>query len=126
MPDTVATALIAAVSAVAGGVLTAVVGPLVKHRAERKSALEARRREQLAQWRAMLLDVTSRTKYLNEIGQALQLHPHYMSLEPLLSEETKRSLYGDNRTMVVGHSLPAPLENVKREIANIEKAWRLS
>jgi hypothetical protein len=73
----------------------------------------------------MLLQVSSECKYLNEIGQVLQLHPDYMSLEPHLSEHTIQSLYGDCRTIVVGQSLPLPLEKVKDDIAQIEKSWGL-
>lgn len=125
MNDAAITALIAGIAAVIGGGITAIFGPWVKHTIEQRSALKLQRREQVQKWRAMLLQINRECKYANEVGQRLQLHPDYLSLEPLLSDETKKYVYGENRTIVVGQSLCVPLEKVKVEIARIEKDWGL-
>ena len=74
----------------------------------------------------MVLDINQRCRDENEVGQLLQLHRDYLSLEPHLSEKTRLSIFGDNRTVVVGQSLSVPLENVKKDISRVEKKWGLS
>lgn len=125
MNDTLLIASVAAASAITGGLLHAVIGPWIKHRQEQIVAEKSRRRVPLQTWRTMLLQVERNCEHQNDVGQSLQLHPDYMSLETHLRKETKNALYGDNRTMVVGQSLPLPLEKVKEDIAMLEKKWGL-
>ena len=73
----------------------------------------------------MVLEVNKKYTYSNEVGQLLQLHMDFLSLEPYLSERTRLSINGENRTTVVGQSLAVPLQNVKEDIAKVEKAWGL-
>jgi hypothetical protein len=126
MTDATTTAIVAGIAAVIGGGLTAIFGPWVKHSLEQKSTLKSQRREQIRKWRAMLLEVQRDCEYANEVGQHLQLHPDFLSLEPLLKEQVRRALYGENRTLVFGQSLAAPLQQVKLEIARIESEWGLA
>lgn len=126
MDDKVLVALVAAGSAIIGGLITAVIGPVIKHWLEERTDKNERRRAQIIKWRAMVLEVSKESEYINDVGQHLQLHPEFMSLEALLSPQVRSGLYQDNRTIVVGQSLPVPLEGVKNDIARIEKEWGLS
>lgn len=118
-------ALVAAASAVVGGLITGVLGPVIKHRLEQASAKETRRREQIQRWREMILQIDRECDGNIDVGRTIQLHSEYLSLEPHLSEETRRSVYGENRTLVVGQSLAEPLENLKRDIERVENGWHL-
>jgi hypothetical protein len=124
--DKVFIALVGAGGVVVGAALTAVIGPWFKHRSEQSAADSERRRELIKKWRAMLIRVADECEHLNEeVGQALQSHPDFLSLEPLLSEDARRSLRQECRTIVVGQSLPPQLELVKVEIARVAKSWHL-
>jgi hypothetical protein len=123
MEDKLIIAVIAAISAIAGGVISAVIAPFIKHWLEQASTKKTRQREQIQKWRQMLLDVDRVAEGNISPGPQLQVHPDFLSLEPHLSEDTRRSVYGENRTLVVGQSLALPLQKVKQEIARIEREW---
>ncbi|TDF60132.1 hypothetical protein [Cupriavidus sp. L7L] len=125
MDNTVITALVAAVSAVVGGVITGVVAPVVKHRLEVAVAEKSRKREQIAKWRKMVIEVDGTANGDASPGETLQLHPEYITLEPFLTDAARTVAYQENRTLVVGQALSLPLETLKDEIARIEKMWRL-
>lgn len=119
------TAVVAAASAVVGGVITGIISPYVKHRLERSVAESVRKREQIARWRTMLLEVDRDAAGNASPGPILHLHPDYISLEPYLTEAARRIARSENRTSVVGQALCVPLETLKNEIARIEAEWRL-
>lgn len=125
MDSTVITALISGVSAVVGGVITAIGAPLVKHWLEQCASEKNRKREQIAKWRQMLLDVNLAAGGNISPGSKLHLHPEYIALEPLLTEAARKVVRAENRTIVVGQALSVPLETLKNEIARIESQWGL-
>jgi hypothetical protein len=125
MDETIIIAVVAAVSAVLGGVVTAVLGPVIKHRLEQSAAEKSRRREQVARWRQMLLDVNRDAAGNASPGEILQVHPDYITLEPFLTDEARRVAVRENRMIVVGQALCLPLECLKDEIARIEQQWGL-
>ena len=125
MEERLVTAIIACVSAIAGGVISGVVSPFVKHLIEQSAAKSARQREQIAKWREMLLGVNHRAEGNISPGPILHLHPEFITLEPHLTVESRRIARADNRTVVVGQALCVPLETLKNEIARIEKEWGL-
>lgn len=125
MDEKIIIAIVAALSAVLGGVVTAILGPVIKHRLERAAAEKSRKREQIAKWRQMLLDVDHVAEGNISPGEILQVHPEYITLEPHLTEQARRVARGENRTFVVGQSLSLPLETLKNEIARIEHEWGL-
>jgi predicted hydrolase (HD superfamily) len=84
--DKLVVALVAAASAIVGGVITGVVAPLVKHRLEEKSAAKQRKREQVARWRQMVLEVHHAAEGNINPNDRLQRHPEYLSIEPHLSK----------------------------------------
>ena len=55
--DNIYTAIVAAAAAIVGGLITAVVGPLIKHKLEQAAAKQKQRQEQIIKWRQMILDV---------------------------------------------------------------------
>jgi len=99
---------------------------------ERKFKLELRekevkrKREQIQKWRNMVLDVQAKVESENDVGQLLQLHPDYLSLEPLLSDDARVGVCGDNRTVTVGSAFSTPLIAIKSAISRIQKEWSLS
>jgi len=125
MNDNIVTAIVASLSAIAGGAMTTIIGPFIKHRLEQASSATNRRREQIEKWRQMLLEVDRAADGDINPGPILQVHPAFMSLEPHLTAETKLAVYGENRTHVVGSSLALPLQKVKTDISRIEKEWGL-
>jgi hypothetical protein len=125
MDEKVVLSLIAAGSAIVGGFISAIVGPVIKHRLDLSAARKIRQREQIHKWREMVLEVDRASGGNLDVGPTLQLHPEFLSLEPYLSEEARRSVYGQNRTLVVGQSLAKPLQTIKREIARVENEWSL-
>jgi hypothetical protein len=125
MDERLILALVAVGSAVLGGFLSAVIGPLIKHRLEQSAARKFQQREQIQKWRQMVLDVDQASGGNLDVGPVLQLHPEFLSLEPYLSDETRRGVYGQNRTLVIGQSLAKPLQEIKREIARVEREWGL-
>lgn len=125
MDDKLLLAAVAAGSAVFGGFITAVLGPVIRHRLEQSTAKKAHQRVQIQKWREMVLQVDRKCDGDINVGPTLQVHPEFLSLEPYLNEETRRSVNGQNHTIVVGQSLAKPLQDLKREIARIEKEWGL-
>ena len=101
-------AIIAAISAILGGVLTSVISPWVKMKLEVRTKEKERKRALVKEWRNMLLEVQSKVEYENEVGQLIQVHPAYLSLEPFLNKETRNSVNSENRTIIVGSALSAP------------------
>lgn len=125
MEDKLIIAIVAAVSAMVGGLITSILGPLVKHRLEQSTADRSRQREQIAKWRQMLLHVDRAAQGNSSPGEILQIHPEYITLEPHLTEQARRVAQGQNTTAVVGQTLCLPLETLKNEIARIEQEWGL-
>ncbi len=118
-------ALVAAVSAVIGGLISTVLGPVIKHRLEQAASDKNRRREQIQKWRDMVLQLDRESGGDIDVGPALQAHGDFLTLEPYLSEEARRSVYARNMTILVGSTLAAQLRNMTSEIARIEKDWGL-
>ena len=117
--------VISLLSAIIGGGLTSIISPMVKTKLEEKVIETERKRDLIKEWRNMVLEVNSKATYDNEVGQLVQDHPAYLTLEPFLSDEVRSLLYRDNRTIIVGNSLPKPLEDLKHEISKIESNWKL-
>ena len=87
-------ALIAALSAIVGGIITSVVSPKIKAKLDYKTKDEERKRALIQEWRKMLLELhTQSNGHANRIASLAKTHPSYLSLEPLLSEEAKKNMY---------------------------------
>jgi len=125
MDDKLVLALVAAASAIVGGLVTSVVAPWVKHKLERSHSELARKRKLVADWRQMITEIAGKTDEQDEAQSLLQNHPAFLSLEPHLSEEARRAAYGRNFTVAVGVHVPYPLHVIKNDISRIEKAWKI-
>lgn len=123
--DKILVAIISLISAVIGGTLTSIVSPLIKANLDEKQKEKDRKRAQIKEWRDMLLEVQLKAENGSEVGQLVQLHPAYLTLEPYLDDEVRKSLHRDNRIMVIETSLSKPLEDLKKEISRIELKWKL-
>lgn len=121
--EKVLVAIIAAISAILGGVLTSVISPWIKMKLEVRTKEKERKRALVKEWRNMLLEVQSNVEYENEVGQLIQVHPAYLSLEPFLNKETRNFVYSENRSIIVESALSAPLRAVKDEISRLESEW---
>ena len=119
-------AIVAAVSACIGGVITAVLGPIIKHRLEQSAAERERRREQIEKWRSMVVQVERQSREPGtNLRQMLQLHPDFLSLEPHLTPGARESVHKRFFLVQMGHELPIHLRIVSDEISRIEKTWKL-
>lgn len=125
MNEKIVLAIIVAISAMVGSAISGVISPWIKHRLERKVEESTRKREQIQKWRTMILEVAEKYKSNGDLQQALQLHVDYLSLEPLLDEDTKHSVYQRNYIVSAGISLPYVLQKLKLNIAEIERKWHL-
>jgi hypothetical protein len=123
MDDKLIIAIVAAVSAILGGIVTGVLAPFIKHRLEQAVAEKERKRLQIAKWREMVLEVDRAAAGNISPGELLHLHAAYITLEPHLTESARRIARAENRTFVVGQALCLPLETLKSEVARIEKEW---
>jgi hypothetical protein len=126
MTDKLLLALIAAGSAVVGGLITSVLSPWVKHRIERSAGEIDRKRQLIAEWRNMITTIANATDKPDEARSILQSHPAFLSLEPHLSDEARRAAYAREFIVASGVKLPYPLHTIKVDISRIEKLWRLA
>ena len=125
MNENIITALVAAASALFGGIVSGVVAPFVKHRLDQAVVKQSRKRDQIARWRKMVLEVNQANELNISLDESLQLHPEYITLEPYLTNDARRTARSESRVLVVGQVLPFPLETLKEEIARIEQEWGL-
>lgn len=126
MQDDVFVAVVACVSAIAGGLLTAVIAPAIKHYFNRANEVRATRRERIRKWREMLVVVGSRAEEFGEhIGIHLQRHEEYLSLEPHLSEDTRAAIFSPPPTLELGRAYPEHIELLKAEVEKLEREWKL-
>ena len=126
MSDNVVIAIVAAVSAIFGGLLTSVFAPLIKDRLDRRTAELARKRALIEEWRKMLLQVDEAAKSTGNVGRQLQTHAKFPSLEPHLTEAGRKVVYAANRTVIGGSALAHPTRVLLEEVARIEKQWELT
>lgn len=125
MSDNVSIALVAAVSAIVGGLITSVLSPYIKDRLFTRASETNRKRELIADWRKMLLEVEATAESSDKtIGHLLQLHPKFSALEPHLTEEGRSIVYRRNFT-ASSSALSHPTLVLMEEIARIEKLWEL-
>ena len=125
MDDKLLLALVAAGSAVVGGLITSVLAPWVKHRIELKTAEISRKRQLISDWRHMVIEITKDATGPDDARVLLQNHPAFLSLEPHLTEEARRTAYARNFTVAMGVEVPYPLHVIKKDIIRIEKTWGL-
>lgn len=125
MNDKLLLALVAAASAVIGGLITSVLAPWVKHRIELKTAETNRKRQLVSDWRQMIVEITKDASQPDKARALLQNHPTFLSLEPHLTEEARSAAYARNFTIAIGVEVPYPLHVIKMDINRIEKSWGL-
>jgi hypothetical protein len=118
-------ALVAAASAVAGGLISTVLGPVIKHHLARSAADQDRRRNQIQAWRDMILYIDRQFPNDLDVGLEIQAHGDFLTLEPYLGDEVRRSIYRQNTTLIVGSSLAKQLRDLAAEISRVEKTWGL-
>ena len=126
MDEKVVIAIVAAVSALIGGVITSIVSPWVRYKLERNSAEIDRKRQTIADWREMIAELSNQVGEPQEAQILLQRHPIFQSLEPHLSEEARRAAYARNFTAAAGVHIPYPLHVIKNDIMRIEKEWKVA
>jgi hypothetical protein len=73
----------------------------------------------------MVIAIANETRSQSEVRRLLQSHPAFLSLEPLLTEDTRRAAYAREFTVTPGVEVPYPLHVIKMDIARIEKSWGL-
>lgn len=125
MDDKLLLVLVAAISAVVGGLITSVLAPWVKHRIELKTAEVNRKRQLISDWRQMIIEITKDAKGPDEARALLQNHPAFLSLEPHLTDEARRAAYARLFTVAAGVEVPYPLHIIKKDIIRIEESWGL-
>jgi len=118
-------ALVAAGSAILGGIISAALGPIIKHWLEQSSSRNDRHRAQIEKWRSMVLQIDQESGGEINVGPALQAHPDFLTLEPYLSDEARRSVYEQKLVVMVGSTLAAQLRTMTAEISRIEQDWKL-
>jgi hypothetical protein len=126
MNDKLLVALIAAASAGIGGLITAVLGPWVKHRLDLKTAETDRKRQLIAEWRSMVSAIANETSDPDKARSLLQGNSVFLSLEPHLSDDARRNAYARSFTVASGVEVPYPLHAIKLDITRIEKSWGLA
>jgi hypothetical protein len=84
-----------------------------------------RRRRLVAEWRNMIVAIAQQTDKPDEARRLLQLHPSFLSLEPLLADDARKAACGRTYTVMSGLVMPYPLHVIKMDIARIEREWRL-
>lgn len=125
MDDKLLIALVAAISAAVGGLITSVLAPCVKHRIELKTAEVSRKRQLISDWRQMIIEVTAEAKGSGDVRALLQNHPAFLSLEPHLTDEARRAAYARLFTVAAGVEVPYPIHIIKSDIIRIEELWGL-
>jgi hypothetical protein len=118
-------ALVAAVSAVVGGLISTVLGPVIRHHLAQSAADQDRRRNQIQAWRDMILYIDRHFPNELDVGSEVQAHADFLTLEPYLSDEVRQSIYRQNTTLVVGSTLAKQLRDLAAEISRVEKKWGL-
>lgn len=134
-------ALIAAVSAIAGGAITAVVSPHIAWGIEKKKQRLELRRKLVADWRRMINWVVFQYEHQPEgrdasLVEVLEGHEDYYSLKPHLSDSVLHTInslrdeIGKVRIVQSGQTKrinpPSTLVSILvEEIARIEKEWKL-
>lgn len=107
------------------GFIDALFGPFIKHYLEQRSISLAEKRVLIKRWRYMVRQVHLDTSPNLDVGRAIQVHPDFTSLEPHISAETKKAIYGRNFTIVLGQVMAHPLKLLSEDINRIEKKWKL-
>jgi len=125
MDDKAFLALIAAGPAIGGGLLTTVLGPVIKHYLEQASVNKAHKREQIQRWRALVIELHRESGGDLGVGSMIEKHPDFLSLEPHLTEQARHAIYSKNIVIVDDQTLANPLEVIKNEISRIEGSWGL-
>ncbi len=125
MDDKYLVAIIAAMSAIVGGLITSVLGPVIKHHLDQSVEGKARKRSLVQTWRNIIIDVHREADGDMDVGPLLQKHTDYLSLEPHLSAQARQAVHADNLVLVVGQVFAEPLAIITREIGHIEGVWGL-
>ena len=107
------------------GFVDATFGPVIKHYLEQRAISLAEKRVLIKRWRYMVRQIHLNTAPNLDVGREIQVHPDFASLEPHISVDTKRAIYGRNRTIVFGQAMAQPLRLLSEEINRIEKKWKL-
>ena len=134
-------ALIAAASAVGGGVITAIVAPHIAWGIEKKKQRFKLRKKLVADWRRMIIWVVFQFEHQPEgsdasLVEVLESQEDYFSLKPHLSDSvlnqitSLRDEKGSIRIVQSGKTKrinpPSTLVSILvKEIARIEKEWEL-
>jgi hypothetical protein len=109
MDDKLLLALVAACSAIVGGLITSILAPWVKHRIEVGTAEVGRKRQLISDWRQMIVEITRDASGPDDARVLLQNHPAFLSLEPHLNEQARRAAYARLFTVAAGVEVPYPI-----------------
>lgn len=142
-----------------GGAATLLFGPRIQWAIEKKRELRQHRRQLIAQWRAMVSDVSKELERLEQAGtrctlgdvfRILERHIDYASFKSTYDHYSDSGIRGvrlrfarswvrrkfplwrpkllahPERTMMAGSYLPARLHLTIRQIAEIERWWKLN
>jgi predicted aconitase len=126
MDPTLKITIAAALGAIVGSIITAMVAPQINWGIEKKREKLAYRRALIASWREML----SHAVYFvdeetpEQIKERVEGHKDFYSLKPHLSQSTLSEL-ARPRTFTVGLTIPTAIDNMITEIAEIERKWDL-
>lgn len=118
--------IVAAASAIAGGLITSVLAPWVKHRIEVGAAEINRKRQLVSDWRQMIVKITRDASGPDDARVLLQNHPAFLSLEPHLDEEARCAAYARCFIIAAGVEVPYPIHVIKEDIIRIEASWGLN
>lgn len=112
------------ISFIAGSALTLIL-PWNTWIIENKKIKQAHRKEQIAQWRKMVQEISNGKDNLNKpVSHLLERHESYYSLRPYLSHNTIMEI-ARTRTFIAGSTIDASLSFLIDEIAHLEKEWDL-
>lgn len=92
-----------------------------------EAELKKHRRDLILKWRNMLISAEFQARRENtNVNEIIQLDPDYLSLEPLLSREAQKAVYGRTHTISVGSQLQGASITLKDEITRLENQWDLN
>jgi hypothetical protein len=126
MSLTLTAAVVAAIAAIVGGLLTAVVGPLVKHKLELKRADIERKRGKIHAWRELVGSAAREFQEGRSIKAYLESQPSFHDLMGHLPDSVIEEVSRESRIFVVESSMQHPLSLLSHEVSKLERKWGLA
>ncbi|MEK6278767.1 MAG: hypothetical protein AABN95_00275 [Acidobacteriota bacterium] len=128
MDLTLKIALIAAASAVLGGLVTAVIAPHVAWGIEKRRNVQDARKELIHNIRRMIVDyrnATDTTFGVSVLGESLSRNVSWLKVKPYLREAILRDISEAGNSTIQSDKVRQALSILEDEITHIQKMWKL-